>query len=124
MIPEPINERKEFSHYTPDELRELYKIDPGQFEELAAEAINQACMGSTPAETIKLRQLQWRIDAHLQTAKTPLERMQIMENIFYDQVFGDDGELAHLVDNCVELARAIGAENVPARKPVLYLVKR
>ena len=117
--------RTEFSRYTPDELRELYKKSPEQFEELAAEAIKQACIGRTPEKTIKRRQMQWMIDTQLRKAKTPLGRMHIMENIFYSRVFGEDGELAHLTENCIGLVRvAVGIENVPTKKPLLTLVKK
>lgn len=117
--------KTEFSRYTPGELSELYEKNPNHFAELAADAISQACIGRTPEQTLKHRQMQWTIDAQLRKAKTPRERMQIMENIFYGHVFGDDGELAHLMYNCMELLRAtIGTDQVPAKKPALYLVKR
>ena len=122
MTPESTTE---LSSYTSDELRELYKRNPKRFDELAADAINQACIGSTPKNALKRRQLQWTIDAQLRKAKTPLGRMQIMENIFYSRVFGDDGELAHLIDNCRELFHAAcGTERAPSKKPVLSLVKK
>lgn len=115
--------KTEFSRYTPDELRELYKKNPHHFDEIAVEAISQACIGMTPDQTIKRRQLQWTIDAQLQKAKTPLERMQVMENIFYGRVFGDEGELAHLVYSCQELLHQFrGNDRVPTKKPALYLV--
>jgi hypothetical protein len=123
----------EFNSYTPEQLSELYKKDPEHFEAIASEALSQACIGKTPALTLKHRQLQWTIDAQLRKAKNPLERMQIMENIFYSRVYGADGELAHLMDSCKEFVRAVAGsdhapardvEQVPARKPVLYLVKR
>lgn len=113
-----------FSHCTPDELSELYKINPGRFDELAAAAIEQACIGKTPEQTIKLRQMQWTIDGQLRKAKTPLQRMQIMENIFYSRVYGDDGELARLMCSCMELVHLVGwIDQVPAKKPALSLVK-
>ena len=117
--------RTEFSRFTPDELRELYKKNPEQFDELAADAINQACIGRTPEKTIKRRQMQWLIDAQLRKAKTPLGRMHMMENIFYSRVFGEDGELAHLTDNCIKLIRvATGTEKVPTKNSLLSLVKK
>jgi hypothetical protein len=130
MKPEPT--KTEFSSYTPEELSELYKTDPEYFEELADNAIRQACCGSTPEQTIKRRQFQWTIDAQLQVAKSPLERMHIMENIFYSRVYGAEGNLAQLMDRCTDLIRALGAgdrvpEQVPrvaSKKPALYLVKK
>jgi len=117
--------RTEFSRYTPDEMRELYKKNPEQFDELAADAINQACIGRTPEKTIKRQQMQWMIDTQLRKAKTPLGRMHVMENIFYSRVFGEDGELAHLTENCIGLIRvASGTEKVPTKKPLLSLVKK
>lgn len=131
------NSKTEFSRYTPEQLSELYQKDPEHFEEIAREAISQACIGKTPEQTLRQRQLQWTIDAQMRKAKTPLERMHIMENIFYSQVYGADGELAQLMDSCKELIRAVagiepGPELVPERvielvpvgKPALYLVKR
>ena len=67
--------KTEFSRYTPDELRELYKKNPHHFDEIAVEAISQACIGRTPELTLKRRQQQWIIDAQLRKGKTPLERM-------------------------------------------------
>ena len=114
----------EFSSYTPDELIELYEKKPDYFNELAAEAIRPACIGVTPELTVRLRQMQWSIDGKLRKAKSPLERLQIMENIFYGYVFGDDGELSHLKESCSELRRAIGGDaKLPDKKPALYLVK-
>lgn len=114
----------EFRGYTPDELSELYKKNPDYFDELAAAVIDDACIGQTWQQTIKLRQIQWFIDGQLRKAKTPLQRMQIMENIFYSRVFGEDGELAHLSYSCKELLEAFrGIDRIPAAKPALYLLK-
>ena len=114
-----------FNSYTPEELSELYKSNPNLFDELADDAIRQACKGRTPEQTVRNRQRQWTIDAQLRKAKTPLGRMQIMENIFYNQVFGDNGELVHLMYSCTELLTAtVGMDRIPSRKPALYLVKK
>jgi hypothetical protein len=114
----------EFIRYTPDELSELYKCDPAHFNELAAAAICEACIGKTPEQTIRLRQLQWSIDGQLRKAKTPLQRMQIMERIFYGRVFGDEGELAKLMYCCREVLQIIGGtRGITPRRPVVYLVK-
>lgn len=132
--PESVTESKALTRYSPDELRDLYKKDPKRFDELANDALSQACIGRTPEQTLKFRQMQWSIDAQLRKAKTPVARMQVMENIFYSQVFGEHGELAHLMEECTQLIRiAVGAkevvgneqvlEQVPAR-PALYLVKK
>ena len=116
---------KEFKRYTPDELRELYKKDPEHFDALAAAVLAEACIGSSEEQTMKLRQLQWFIDGQLRKGKTPLQRLQIMENIFYSRVFGDDGELAQLSSSCHKLLNAVTVtDKVPARKPALYLLKR
>lgn len=114
-----------FDDYTPEQLSELYKNDPGHFEELAEAALSRACVGRTPEQTIRFRQMQWTIDAQLRKGKTPPERMHIMESIFYGKVFGEDGELAHLMTNCMDLlrlARGTG-EQAPQKKPSLRLVK-
>jgi hypothetical protein len=122
MIPDA---KTDFRQYTPDELRELYRTDPGLFDKLAAEAIKKACIGGTPEETLRLQQMQWTIDALLRRAKTQLERMVIMEGIFYSHVFGSHGNLAHIVDAFLELAHTAGKiEEVPTGKPALFLVKR
>lgn len=114
----------EFRRYSPDELSELYKKDPTHFNDLAAAAISQACIGKTQEETLRLRRVQWFIDGQLRKAKTPLQRMVMMENIFYSRVFGADGELARLMVGCRELLTAAGAlQRIPARKPVLLLLK-
>ena len=116
---------KKFNHYTPDELRELYKINPDFFDELADDAIEQACIGSTPAKTLKRRQIQWTIDAQLRKAKTAFGRMQIMEQIFYNKVYGIDGQLSQLMSSCTELIRSVsGADQVSGEKSGLCLVKK
>jgi len=118
MIP---GHKTEFDRYTRDEMRELYKTDPGLFDKLAAEAINEACLGETPEETLKLRQIQRMIDAQLEKAKTPLERMRIMENIFYSNVF----DLARIMETFARLICPAGeTEEIPTGKPALWLVKR
>jgi hypothetical protein len=135
MISESKN--TEFSGYTAEQLSELYKRDPDHFEEIAADALSQACIGRTPAQTLKRRQMQWIIDTQLRKAKTPLERMHLMEGIFYGRVYGADGELAHLMESCKELIQTLGgtgsdstggagyAQQVePIKKPALYLVRK
>ena len=118
MIP---GHKTELDHYTRDEMRELYKTDPELFDKLAAEAINEACLSETPEETRKLRQMQRTIDAQLQQAKTQLERTQMMEKIFYDNVF----VLTHIMETFTGLIRpAEETEEVPIRKPALWLIKR
>jgi len=118
MIP---GHKTELDRYTRDEMRELYKTDPELFDKLAAEAIVEACIGETPEKTLRLRQMQRMIDAELQTAKTPQERMRIMEKIFYGNVF----DLVHIMETFAGLIRPAGeTEEVPTRKPVLWLVKK
>ena len=114
MIP---GHKTELDRYTRDEMRELYKTDPGLFDKLAAEAIEEACIGETPEETLKLRQMQRTIDARLEKAKTPLERMRIMEQIFYSNVL----DLARIMETFARLMRpAAGTEEVPTGKTVLW----
>ena len=96
-----------FSSYTPTEMRELFEKDAALFTELADDAIEQACIGKTPEQTLKLRQMQWTIASQLRKGKTPLGRMQIMENIFYGQVYGSNGQLAKLTITCDKFIRAI-----------------
>lgn len=114
--------KAQFNNYTPGQLRDLYQNNAATFAELAEEAIKEACIGRTPNQTLKLQQLQWTLNARLRKAKTPLGRMQIMENIFYSQVYGGDGHLAKLKEECVRLVRIIrGTERVSRRRPKLYL---
>lgn len=97
MIP---GHKTELDRYTPDERRELYKTDPELFDRLAAEAIQEACLSEDPEESLKLQQMQRTLDEQLQQGKAGLERMQIMEQIFYGSVF----DLTHIMES---LARAI-----------------
>jgi len=116
--------KPEFSSYTPSELRELYRKNPDLFNELTADAIRQACIGRTPEQTLKLQQTQWVIDAQLRKAKTPLARMHIMENIFYDQVYGQDGQLVKLISNWAKVIRAINVTgHVSNKKSAIRLLK-
>ena len=120
--------KSEFAACTPTQLRELYENKASLFAELADDAIRQACIGRTPEQTLKLRRMQWTIDGQLRKAKTPLERMHIMESIFYGQVYGDDGQLVKLVSACTELLRAINrtdqASESRSSKQQLYVLKR
>jgi hypothetical protein len=116
MIP---GHKTELDRYTRDEMRELYKTDPELFDKLAAEAINEACISETPEETRKLRHMQRTIDAQLQQAKTQLERTQMMEKIFYEFV------LTHIMETFTGLIRpSEETEEVPTRKPALWLINR
>lgn len=121
-----MNEAKtKFNNYTPEELSELYKENPDLFDELAADAIRQAYLGITPEQTLKRRQIQWTIDAKLRKGKTPLERMHIMESIFYGQVFGDGGQLDHLISSCTQFICAVrGTKYIHHKKPKIYLLKK
>ena len=117
--------KAKFTSYKPAELRELYQKNPVLFTELADDAISQACIGKTQQGTLKLQQLQWTIAGQLRKAKTPLRRMQIMENIFYAEVFGDDGQLVQLRSACIELVRAItGTDQASNKKSGTRLVKK
>ena len=107
--------KTEFDRYTRDELRELYKTDPELFDKLAGEAIKEACSSEAPEETLKLQQMQRTIDTQLQQAKTQLERTQIMEKLFYGNVF----DLAQIVATCSGLILpAGGPDAAPTREPV------
>lgn len=99
-----------FSLYTPAELRKLFQENPAMFDQLAKEAIKNACSARTPEQSLKLQQLQWTIDMQLRKAKTPLARMHAMENIFYGKIYGEDGQLSKLVSTCKKLVHALTAE--------------
>ncbi|QWV92144.1 DUF3135 domain-containing protein [Geomonas oryzisoli] len=100
--------KKEFTAYTPDELRELYQENPALFDQLADQALKNACRARTPEKTLKLQQMQWSMTMQMRRASSNLGRMHIMENIFYTQVYGKNGQLEQLVDSCNTLLRAIG----------------
>lgn len=113
-----MSQKPRFASYTPDQLRKLHQDDPQSFDELASEAVKEACTASTPEKSLKLQQIQWTIDMQLRKAKTPLARMQIMENIFYSRIYGDNGHLAKLVSGWNALLRAInGTEMAVDTKP-------
>ena len=115
----------EFTSFTCTQLRELYEKNPQDFAELADAAIRKACIGRTPEITLQLKQLQWTIDAQMLKAKTPQRRLQIMEGIFYDQVFGDNGSLAQIRSGCLKIARTVArGERVSGCRPRLHLVKK
>lgn len=117
--------KSKFSSYTPTELRQLYESNADLFAELADDAVRRACVGRTPEHTLKLRQMQWTIDMQLRKAKTPLERMHVMENIFYHQVYGGDGQLVKLIAACTNFLRAaFGTDRASVRKPAIRLLKQ
>ena len=99
--------KRKFSCYTPGELRELYETDPARFQTLAAEALRDACVGKTDAQTLKLRQMQWVIEGQLRKQKTPQQKLQEMQKIFYDQLYGDNGLIFKLDSACTRLAQAL-----------------
>lgn len=103
--------KREFTSFTPEELRELYKEDPVRFDELADEALKDACKARTPEKSLKLQQMQWSIGMQLRKASSSLGRMHIMENIFYTEVYGENGQLEKLVSSCNSLLRAIGKKD-------------
>lgn len=110
--------KDEFDSYTPDELRSLYKEDPARFNELADKAKRKACMARSPEMSLKLQQMQWTIDMQLRRAKTQLSRMNMMEEIFYSQVYGAKGQLEKLIASCDSLVRTItGTDRLIDRKP-------
>jgi len=113
--------RMPFSFYTPEGLRELHRKDPNLFTELAEEAIRQACIGRTPEQTVKRQQMQWIIEGQLRKAKTPLGRMHIMENIFYSQVYGDEGQLARLMTGCTEFIRSVRGKDLSGQDKAVRL---
>lgn len=111
--------------YTPTEMRELYKKDPELFDALAADAIRHACTGRTAEQTLKLKQMQWLIDAQLHKAKTPLERMHLMENIFYEQIYSSDGHLAKLISSWTDFVRLInGSDRAARNRAKIRLLKK
>lgn len=103
--------KRDFNSYSPDELRELYKEDPATFDQLAEEALKSACIARTPQKSLKLQQMQWSISMQMRRASSNLGRMQIMENIFYTQVYGENGQLGKLVNSCNALLRSIGKKD-------------
>lgn len=100
--------KEEFSDFSPDDLRTMYKEDPDRFNELAEEAIRKVCTTRSPEKSLKLKQMQWSIDMQLRKGGSPLGRMHIMENIFYSRVYGANGQLEKLVTSCKNLVRTIG----------------
>lgn len=103
--------KREFTSFTPEELRELYEEDPVRFDEMADEALKDACKARTPEKSLKLQQMQWSIGMQLRKASSSLGRMHIMENIFYTEVYGENGQLEKLVSSCNSLLRAIGKKD-------------
>lgn len=102
--------------FSPAELRKLYQENPEKFDELADQAIKQACIARTQEKSIKLQQLQWTIDMQLRKAKTPVARMHAMENIFYSKIYGDDGQLAQLADSCNKLLHVMSGTGIDLKK--------
>lgn len=117
--------KRKFNAYTPAELRELYGKNPELFDQLAADATREACIGGSPQQTLKLRRLQWMIDTRLRKGRTPLERMHIMEGIFYDQVYSEKGQLSQLMSGWEQLLGAFNATEFNSRqKPKIRLLKK
>lgn len=94
-----------------DEMSALCKRDPELFESVTRIAIEQACQASTPEETLRYKRFQWSIDMHLAKGKTPLRRMQLMEELFYEKVYGGNGLLLQLSASCAEIGRLLKTGN-------------
>lgn len=111
-----MSSKREFTSYTPGELRELYKRDPALFDELAEEALKKACVARTLEKTVQLQRMQWSIGMQLRKASSNIGRMHIMENIFYSEVYGENGQLEKLVQTCNSLMRTLGRKDRIERK--------
>ena len=67
-----------------DELSELYKNDPEEFQ-IRCRAMIDEYIESVPEEKRQaLRQLQWRIDGQLSKYKDPIARMNKMCELFWE----------------------------------------
>lgn len=110
------NNSRMFKELNPDELRRFFEEDPALFRKLSREAIEAACVGKNERQTIRLQRMQWVIDGSLRKGKTPLQKLQIMEEIFYGRVYGEDGLLAQLKERFADVrVRLKGSEGAPAK---------
>lgn len=92
--------------YTGEDWADLFKRDRKEFEARRREAIEALISGASAAELPHLRATQWKIDKALRGSKTPLGRMQIMQEIFYSRVYGPGGLLEQLHSSCTEYLAA------------------
>lgn len=110
------NNGRMFRELNPDELQRFYEEDPVLFRKLSREAIEAACVGKNDQQTIRLQRMQWVIDGSLRKGKTPLQKLQIMEEIFYGRVYGDDGLLAQLKERFADVRVHLrGSGDAPAK---------
>lgn len=72
--------------YDFDYLKNLYKENPDEFEEITTDMINKAINTSREENREKLRAKQWRLQQELSKYKDPVARMNIMVSIFWTGV--------------------------------------
>ena len=122
------DDSRAFQELNPDELRRMYEEDPVSFRVRAKEAIKAACVGKTAQQTLRLQRMQWVIDGSLRKGRTPLQRLQIMEEIFYGRVYGDEGLLTQLKGKFAEVALQLrgseDAEKRSGKRPVPRVVPK
>ena len=111
------DDSKAFHELNPEQLRRMYEEDPVSFRRRAKEAIKAACVGKTPQQTLRLQRMQWVIDGSLRKGRTPLQRLQIMEEIFYGKVYGDDGLLMQLKGKFAEVAQHLTGSGDAGTRP-------
>lgn len=114
--------------YTGEDWAALYQRDKKEFEKRRREAIEAAIASASEKQQPELRATQWKIDKALRGSKTPLGRMQIMQEIFYSTVYGRDGLLKQLNSGCEQFLAAWQSLGRPEEKnsrakPALYVVK-
>jgi len=66
-----------------DELAELYKTDPEEFERITRAEIDRIIEGADPEYRNRLRGLQFTIDTKLSKCKDPVARLNKMIELFW-----------------------------------------
>ncbi len=70
-----------------DTLMELAEKDPAAFDQLKAEAVDDAILSAKESSQPRLRGLQWQVDVELRKAKTPMEGCVKVSEMMHDKLW-------------------------------------
>lgn len=74
-----------------DEWRQLFEADPERFEKRRREEVDSLIQMAPPDQQVRLRGLQWQIDAIRSRYKHPLVSTTKLFHMMWDKVYGDNG---------------------------------
>jgi hypothetical protein len=95
-------------------FEELGESDLDLFEKEKEILILRYILSQPQEKRLKAKQFQWKIDATLQKSKNRLDRLMLMERLFYEGVYGEGG--------FVDAPKELGPANQRLQQAVTQLV--